>query len=54
MLRLYKRNINFNDRKFFLGGTYLEAFKHIHRDLAARNCLISSKTNPQRVTKIGI
>uniref|UniRef100_A0A915EDW1 receptor protein-tyrosine kinase n=1 Tax=Ditylenchus dipsaci TaxID=166011 RepID=A0A915EDW1_9BILA len=26
---------------------------HVHRDLAARNCLISSKTSPQRVTKIG-
>ncbi|CAK5124528.1 unnamed protein product [Meloidogyne enterolobii] len=34
------------------GCVHLETYKHVHRDLAARNCLISSKTSPQRVTKI--
>lgn len=34
------------------GCVYLETYKHVHRDIAARNCLISSRTSPQRVTKI--
>ncbi|KAL7072976.1 hypothetical protein ACQ4LE_007823 [Meloidogyne hapla] len=34
------------------GCVHLETYKHVHRDLAARNCLISSKTSPQRITKI--